>query len=84
MQHPFKGTTNTFPGCAGSQFIRLPLSGSIATHMDVHYFSGRLDQGILILTLPLNLPAHLSILHTIYGFSILNGVCLLYTSTGLA
>ena len=77
MQHPFKGTTNTFPGCAGSQFIRLPLSGSIATHMDVHHSSGRLDQGILMLTLPLNLSAHLAILHTIYGFSILNGIIML-------
>ena len=42
--------------------------------MDIQHSSGWLDQGVLVLALPLDLPAHLSILHTIYGFPILNGV----------
>lgn len=36
-----------------------------------------LDQGVLILALPLNLPAHLAIRHAVYGFPILNGVIML-------
>lgn len=39
--------------------------------------SGRLDQGIFILALPLDLPAHLAIRHAVYGFPILNGVIML-------
>ena len=45
--------------------------------MDVQHLSGRLDQGVLILALPLNLPAHLAIRHAVYGFPILNGVIML-------
>ena len=52
----------------------LPLPSSKFSHMDVQHPSGWLDHGTLILALPLELPAHLSVLHTIYGFPILNGV----------
>ena len=55
----------------------LPLPSSKFSHIDVQHSSGRLDHGILILTLPLDLPAHLSFLHTVYGFPILNGVIML-------
>ena len=44
------------------------------SHINVQHPSGRLDQGVLILALPLNLPAHLAIRHAVYGFPILNGV----------
>ena len=49
-------------------------SRSIVSHVDVQHPSGRLDQGIFILALPLDLPAHLAIRHAVYGFPILNGV----------
>ena len=52
-------------------------SRGIFPHVDVQHPSGRLDQGVLILALPLNLPAHLAIRHAVYGFPILNGVTLL-------
>lgn len=47
------------------------------SHINVQHPSGRLDQGVLILALPLNLPAHLAIRHAVYGFPILNGVIML-------
>ena len=47
------------------------------SHINVQHPSGRLDQGVLILALPLNLPAHLAIRNAIYGFPILNGVIML-------
>lgn len=49
-------------------------SRGIFPHVDVQHPSGRLDQSVLILALPLNLPAHLAIRHAVYGFPILNGV----------
>ena len=52
-------------------------SRGIFPHVDVQHPSGRLDQGVLILTLPLNLSAHLAIRHAVYGFTILNGVIML-------
>lgn len=52
-------------------------SRSIVSHVDVQHPSGRLDQGIFILALPLDLPAHLAIRHAVYGFPILNGVIML-------
>ena len=52
-------------------------SRSIVSHVDVQHPSGRLDQGVLILALPLDLPAHLAIRHAVYGFPILNGVIML-------
>ena len=52
----------------------LPLPGSKLSHMDIQHPSGRLDQGILILALPLNFTAHLAICHAVYGLPILNGV----------
>ena len=52
-------------------------SRGIFPHVDVQHPSGRLDQGVLILTLPLNLSAHLAIRHAVYGFPILNGVIML-------
>ena len=55
----------------------LPSPCSIFSHTNIQYFSGRLDQGVLILALPLNLPAHLAIRHAVYGFPILNGVIML-------
>ena len=58
------------------QLFQRPSRG-IVPHVDVQHPSGRLDQGILILALPLNLPAHLAVRHAIYGFPILNGVIML-------
>ena len=60
-------------------------AGGKLSHADIQHLPGRLDQGILVLALPLDLSTHLAIRHAIYGFSILNGVimlqnCLLYTS----
>lgn len=52
-------------------------SRGIVPHVDVQHPSGRLDQGVLILALPLDLPAHLAIRHAVYGFPILNGVIML-------
>ena len=52
-------------------------SRGIFPHVDVQHPSGRLDQGIFILALPLDLPAHLAIRHAVYGFPILNGVIML-------
>lgn len=52
-------------------------SRGIVPHVDVQHLSGRLDQGVLILALPLDLPAHLAIRHAVYGFPILNGVIML-------
>ena len=49
-------------------------SGSILAHVDVQHPSGRLDQGVLILALPLNFSAHLAIHYTVYRLPILNGV----------
>ena len=49
-------------------------SRGIVPHVDVQHLSGRLDQGVLILALPLDLPAHLAIRHAVYGFTILNGI----------
>ena len=45
--------------------------------MDVHHSPGRLDQGILVLALPLNLPAHPAILYAVNRFPIPNGVIML-------
>lgn len=47
------------------------------SHINVQHPSERLDQSVLILALPLNLPAHLAIRHAVYGFPILNGVIML-------
>ena len=49
-------------------------SRGIFAHVDVQHPSGRLDQGVLILALPLDLPTHPAIRHAVYGFTILNGV----------
>ena len=45
--------------------------------MDVHHSSGWLDQGILILALPLDFPTHLAIRYAVYRFPILNRVVML-------
>ena len=52
-------------------------SRGIVPHVDVQHPSGRLDQGVLILTLPLNLSAHLAIRHAVYVFTILNWIIML-------
>ena len=56
-------------------------SRGIVPHVDVQHLSGRLDQGVLILALPLNLPAHLAIRHAVYGFPILNSCSNMYDAT---
>ena len=63
--------------CQEHNAIHSASSRSIVSHVDVQHPSGRLDQGVLILALPLDLPAHLAIRHAVYGFPILNGVIML-------
>ena len=63
--------------CQEHNAIHSASSRSIVSHVDVQHPSGRLDQSVLILTLPLNLSAHLAIRHAVYGFPILNGVIML-------
>ena len=55
----------------------LPLPSSKFSHMDVQHSSGWLDQGILILALPLDFPTHLAIRYAVYRFPILNRVVML-------
>ena len=45
--------------------VHLSASGSVVSHVNVQHPSGWLDQGVLILALPLNLPAHLAIRHAV-------------------
>ena len=52
-------------------------SRGIVPHVDVQHLSGWLDQGVLILALPLDLPTHLAIRHAVYGFTIPNGIIML-------
>lgn len=47
--------------CQEHNAIHSASSRSIVSHVDVQHPSGRLDQGVLILALPLDLPAHLAI-----------------------
>ena len=63
--------------CQEHNAVHSASSRGMVPHVDVQHPSGRLDQGVLILALPLDLPAHLAIRHAVYGFPILNGVIML-------